>query len=248
MDLRVGTNDGVRSGVSIIICSRQVMRAFGVSKYLSQAAGLLVQALKGVVDIALVIKGSLVIAMSAAASTDASNMLLVRSDIGIGVSVVATKGCHTVTSSEREGAFSVEGAVIGTSSEDRRTLAKADQVGRAAGQVAFVVDSLFLAVARKNLMVVDEIGSVLVALDLVGNHLVDLTRSVDRDHQGTRGGVRRRGVGGIDYVGEDSIMPLQDHGGKGVTCSLQEAQREDDEEGESLVGAILSALKTDWTV
>lgn len=248
MDLRVCTNDGVRSGVSVGLDGRQVVKIILVNRSFAQATGLLVQALERIVAVVVTMGSPLLMTFGASAHADTSDVLLVGSDTGIGHGVVGNKGCHTITYSERVRSFGVEGTATAAACEDRSILANVLHVAGAAGQMAGVM-TLFFARARKNLILVDkELESILVALDLVGNHLVDLMESIDRDDRGTRREGQRSDVGGIGYIGKDPIILLENDSGKGMSRSLQEEDGEDDECSEDLPGGNLSVLGAGWSV
>lgn len=211
------------------------MSVISVSKTLAQATGLLVQALEGVVFVAPTTNNLLTVSAPAAAVSEASD--LIRKVIIMGIGVAVIKGAHIASSWWLGGGCNVKLAIISTGCEDWRALANVGQVKRGADQLAGVVLTLLLAVARKDLIIVNGVASIVVALQLVGNHLVvGLTGNVDRDERSSRGGGNRDGSSGVGDIGKDSIILLNDHGGECLSRNLQEEDREDDKESESLVG------------
>lgn len=218
------------------------MSVIGVSNALAQAAGLLVQALEGIIFIAGTINDLLTISTSAAALIEASDSTMNGITIGFGVGV--TNGSHNITYWREDGRCNLELAISITSCEVGRALADVFQGAGGADHVAGVVLTLLLAESRENLIVVNGIASLIEALCLVGDELIKLTGNVGRDYRGSRRGGHREGASGIGGIGEDSIILLENHGGEGLSCSLQEEGGEDDEKSEGLVdGAKLSAWK-----
>lgn len=210
------------------------MHVIGVSKTLAQATGLLVQALEGVVFVAATINDLLTVSAGTAAVTDASDSIL--HGVIMGLCVAVLKGSHAITSWRGDGRCKVELAIISTACEDRRALANVGQEAGVADQVAGVVLTLLLAVARKDLIIVNGLASIVVALDLVGNHLLGLLGNVDSDERGSRRGHNRKGASRVGDIGKDSIILLKNDGRECLSRDLQEEDGEDDKESEGLVG------------
>lgn len=215
----------------------------------TQAAGLLIQALEWVVFVAATINESLIVSPSAAAVTEASGTIRIEDDIRLGFDVAATKRAHNITSWRDEEGSGGDSAVTSAAFEDKGALANVVQGAGGADQLTDVVPTLLLAVARENLIAVKGVASIVVALDLVGNHLVNLPGNIDRDDRSSRGVDHRDGASGVGHIGIDSIMLLEDDGGEGLARNLHEEDREEDKESEGLVaGANLSAWKAESSV
>lgn len=164
--------------------------------------------------------------------------------ITIGLGVGVTNGSHNITSWRKDGRCNLELAISITSCEVGRAFADVFQGAGVADQVAGVVLTLLLAESRENLIVVNGVASLIDVLGLVGDELIKLTGNVGRDDRGSRRGGHREGASGIGGIGEDSIILLENHGGEGLSCNLQEEDGEDDKKSEGLVdGANLSAWK-----
>lgn len=202
------------------------MSVIGVSKTLAQATGLLVQALERVVFVDAIINDLLTVSASAAAVIEAGDLILIDIRVAVkGSDAIATGwGCN------------VELTVSVAVCEDWRALANVGQGEGGANQVAGVVLTLLLAEARKDLIVVNGVASLIVALGLVGNHLVGLPGKVDLDERSSRRDGNRDGAGGVGDIGEDSIVLLNNHGGECLSRNLQEEDGEDDKESEGLFG------------
>lgn len=163
------------------------MSGVSIINSLTQVTGLLVQALERIVFVAATINESLVVFASAAAMTEARGTIRIDDDIRIRFGVASMKRAHNTASWRGPGGCNGDSAVISAACEDGRALANVEQGAREADQLADVVLTLLLAVARENLIVVNGLASIVVAPDLVGNHLADLPENVDRDDRGSRG-------------------------------------------------------------
>lgn len=196
--------------------------------------GVLVQALKEVVTVAVLLDDVRTMATMATMATSAGAVSEAghHSIVGHGRVYLANDGATKGGYTER-----LERAFIIAVCENGITLADFVEVDGVAREVADIVLTFLLAVSRKDLVVVNELASTVVALDLVGSW---------NDGRGASGGDNRdsdsaSAVGGI---GEDSIVLLDDDGGKGHTSNLQEEDGNDDKESEGLVvGTEMSALK-----
>lgn len=169
-------------------------------------------------------------ASSAGALSQAGNLVLVGDVAGLVTHVAAIKGNHTC---------GLESALIIAACKDRSAVANVVKPAGGAGQVADIVLTLLLTVARKNLVVVHEVASIVVALDLT-----NLRRDGDSGNSGSSRGGHRDGASAVGHIGEDAIMLLENDGREGLSRNVQEENEEDDKEGEGLVvGADLSVLK-----
>lgn len=168
---------------------------------------------------------------SAAAVAEASELVLIDNGIGFVTDAGAIKGSH---------ACGLKRAVTIALCEDGSTLANVDQGDGVAGKVTDVVLTFLLAVARENLVVVNELASTVVALDLVGRR---------EDDRGSSRGGHREGASAVGHIGEDSIILLEDDGGESLSGNLQEEGGEDEKGSEGLlVGPDMSALKAGSSV
>jgi hypothetical protein len=181
-----------------------VISVVSVSNGLLQATGVLVQALEGVVSVAAIIDESLKVAtaMSAAAVTEAGELIGIVNGIGLVTDSGTIKGSQS---------SDLDTAVIIAADEGGSTMAEVVEVGRGADDVAGVALTLLLAVARKNLIVVDELASTVVALDLVGRR--------DNDRVSSRGG-HRGGASAVGHIGKDSIILREDDGRESLSGDL----------------------------
>lgn len=172
----------------------------------------------------------LTMATSAGALREAGNLVLVMDGVGLVTHVAAIKGNHTC---------SLESALIIAACMDWSAVANVVKPAGVAGQLADIVLTFLLAVARKNLVIVLEYASMIVALDLV-----KLRRDADSDNSGSSRGGHRDGASAVGHIGEDAIMLLENDGREGLSRNVQEENEEDDKESEGLVGEDLSVLKT----
>lgn len=202
------------------------MSVLCVSNGLLEATGLLVQALEGVLSFAVIQRGLLTVASNAGALSEAGHVVLVGDVADLLTHVAAIKGNRTC---------SLESALITAACKDGSAAANVMKPVWDAGQVADIVLTFLLAVARKNLVVVHDVASMVVALDLV---------KLRRDGDSGNRGRHRDGASAVGHVGEDAIMLLKGDGREGLSRNMQEENEEDDKESEGLVvGATLSVLK-----